>query len=133
MKKTRNHISFVYPVLVLATSSIGIATIINNLKTGTYHINQDSIGLPIGTIILVCLALIIMQVLQLPHHTRVKKGRSTGILLRILSLISGITSTLLLAASMIYWFAPEHIIISIFYGISTIAFAALQIQSFRKN
>lgn len=133
MKKTRNHISFVYPVLVLATSSIGIATIINNLKTGTYRINQDSIGLPIGTIILVCLALIIMQALQLPHHTRVKKGRSTGILLRTLSLISGITSALLLAASMIYWFAPEHIIISIFYGISTIAFAALQIQSFRKN
>jgi hypothetical protein len=74
-----------------------------------------------------------MQALQLPHHTKVNKGHSTGIFLKILSLISGITSAFLLAASMVYWFAPEHIIISIFYGISTIAFSILQIQSFRKN
>ncbi|MCU1752611.1 hypothetical protein NTD87_24500 [Pseudomonas sp. 6D_7.1_Bac1] len=128
MKTLQNHLNYAYPTLVLATSGIGIAAIINNLSAGVYPIDQDSIGLPIGAIILVCLALVTLHLLQLLHRTKIKNNRPAGAILKTLSFISGALSFLLLAGSIDYWYAPNHIIVSTLYTVTMLAFIAFQIE-----
>ncbi|EXF92237.1 hypothetical protein HK44_014615 [Pseudomonas fluorescens HK44] len=133
MNKNQNHLNYIYPLLVLVTSGAGIATIINNLSAGVYPIHQDSIGLPIGAIILVCLTLGTMHLLQLPHRIKMKNGHPAGARLKTLSFISGAISFLLLAGSIDYWYMPDHIIIALFYSFTAMAYFALQIQLLKKH
>lgn len=132
MKRTRNHLNYIYPILILTTSGIGISAITNNFSAGVYTTNQDSIGMPIGAIIFVCLTLITMHFLQLPHYTKIKTSHSVGAILKTLSVISGAVSFILLAGSINYWYAPNHMTIALFYGLTAIVYVALQIQLFKK-
>jgi len=125
MKKTRKYTYYIYPFFLWVTSGIGIFIIIENLNTGIYNINQDSIGLPIGAIIIACLALTAAQLLQSFLHKALKKHHCIRILTTS-SLVA--TSSLILASSIFYWLIPNHITISVFYGFTTIVFIALQMQ-----
>jgi hypothetical protein len=118
--------NYIYPLLLAITSSVAIFTIEKNLSAGIYDIDRDSIGIPIGTILIAGLVLFTSHLMQIFLYRKARHTNST--LIKISALIIAIASFAILADSINYWATPNHLIISIFYSISTIALAILQLQ-----
>ncbi|MFJ7796391.1 hypothetical protein [Pseudomonas sp. NPDC096950] len=128
MKKLSNQMHYAYPVLLLITSAIGVLTVANNLSAGLYRADQDSIGLPIGEMFIICIMLLVMHLVQVFSSRKARANFYGRILLTALSLISAALSSMILAGCITYWFIPDHIIIAISYSFTAVAFGAFQIQ-----
>ena len=128
MKPLYKHLNYIYPVLLVITSSVAILTIFKNLSTGIYNTDRDSIGIPIGAILIAGLMLFIFHLMQIFLYKKARAHHANEILIKISALIIAIASFVILADSINYWATPNHLIISTFYSISTIAFTTLQLQ-----
>ncbi|PMZ77712.1 hypothetical protein [Pseudomonas sp. FW305-70] len=128
MKPLYKHLNHIYPVLLVITSSVAIFTILKNLSAGIYNTDRDSIGIPIGAILIAGLMLFIFHLMQIFLYRKSRTHHTNDILTKTAALIIAIASFVILADSINYWATPNHLIISIFYSISTIAFAILQLQ-----
>jgi hypothetical protein len=128
MKTLYKHLNYIYPVLLAITSSVAIFTIVKNLSTGIYDIDRDSVGIPIGAILIAGLMLFIFHLMQIFLYRKSRKHQTNGILIKVSALIIAIASLVVLADSINYWATPNHFIISIFYSFSAIAFVTLQLQ-----
>ncbi|WP_223456702.1 MULTISPECIES: hypothetical protein [unclassified Pseudomonas] len=126
MKPLYKHLNYIYPLLLALTSSVAIFTIEKNLSTGIYDIDRDSIGIPIGAILIAGLVLFMFHLMQIFLYRKARHTNST--LIKISALIIAIASLAILADSINYWATPNHFIISIFYSFSTMAFLTLQLQ-----
>ena len=126
VKPLYKHLNYIYPLLLAITSSVAIFTIEKNLSTGIYDIDRDSIGIPIGAILIAGLVLFIFHLMQIFLYRKARHTNST--LIKISELIVAIASLAILADSINYWTTPNHFIISIFYSFSTMAFLTLQLQ-----
>ena len=126
MKPLYKYLNYIYPALLVITSGVAIFTIFKNLSAGIYNTDRDSIGIPIGAILIAGLMLFIFHLMQIFLYRKARHTNST--LIKISALIVAITSLAILADSINYWATPNHFIISTFYSISTIAFATLQLQ-----
>ncbi|MCY1431085.1 hypothetical protein D3C76_815900 [compost metagenome] len=128
MKPLYKHLNHIYPVLLVITSSVAIFTILKNLSAGIYNTDRDSIGIPIGAILIAGLMLFIFHLMQIFLYRKARTHHTNDIPTKTAALIIAIASFVILADSINYWATPNHLIISIFYSISTIAFAILQLQ-----
>lgn len=128
MKPLYKHLNYIYPVLLAITSSVAIFILENNLSTGIYNIDRDSIGIPIGAILIAGLTLLTLHLMQILLYKKARTHRTNGTLIKASALITAFASLAILADSINYWATPNHLIISTLYSISTIAFATLQLQ-----
>jgi hypothetical protein len=132
MKPLYKHLNHIYPVLLVITSSVAIFTIFKNLSAGIYNTDRDSIGIPIGAILIAGLILFIFHLMQIFLYRKARTHHANDILTKTAALIIAIASLVILADSINYWATPNHLIISTLYSISTIAFAILQLQLLKK-
>jgi len=128
MNPLYKYLNYIYPVLLVITTSVAIFTIFKNLSAGFYKTDRDSIGIPIGAILIAGLILFIFHLMQIFLYKKARTHHANEILTKISALIIAIASLVILADSINYWATPNHLIISTFYSISTIAFATLQLQ-----
>ncbi|KPU59148.1 putative membrane protein [Pseudomonas fluorescens] len=128
MKTLYKHLNYIYPLLLAITSSVAIFTIEKNLSTGIYDIDRDSIGIPIGAILIAGLMLFIFHLMQILLYRKAREYHTNAILIKVSALIIAVASLVVLADSINYWATPNHFIISIFYSFSTMAFLTLQLQ-----
>lgn len=128
MKTLYKHLNYIYPMLLAITSSVAIFAIVKNLSIGIYDIDRDSIGIPIGAILIAGLMLSIFHVMQIFLYRKARKYHTNAILIKVSTLTIAIASLVILADSINYWATPNHFIISIFYSFSTMAFLTLQLQ-----
>ena len=128
MKTLYKHLNYIYPMLLAITSSVAIFAIVKNLSIGIYDIDRDSIGIPIGAILIAGLMLFIFHVMQIFLYRKARKYHTNAILIKVSALIVAIASLAILADSINYWATPNHFIISILYSFSTMAFLTLQLQ-----
>lgn len=133
MKKLCNQMHYVYPMLLLVTSAIGIFTVVNNLTAGVYKVDKDSIGLPIGAMFTICIMLLTMHLLQVFSSKKAKTHFRGSILLTALSLIAATLSSAILAGCIFYWSIPDHAIIAISYSFTAVGFGAFQIQLLKRT
>jgi uncharacterized BrkB/YihY/UPF0761 family membrane protein len=124
---------YLFQSTILATTATGIIVIIKNQAAGLYNSNLDSVALPIITLIIILLALITTYTLQLFLHKKKFKLRIARALLIGLSGLSATFSLMILAASAVYWWLPNHVIISLLYCITIAVFIYSQIIFFIKN
>jgi uncharacterized BrkB/YihY/UPF0761 family membrane protein len=124
---------YLFQSTILATTVTGIIVIIKNQAAGLYNSNLDSVALPIITLIIILLALITNYTLQLFLHKKKFKLRIARALLIGLSGLSATFSLMILAASAVYWWLPNHVIISLLYCITIAVFIYSQIIFFIKN
>ncbi|MDD1139918.1 hypothetical protein M5G22_20350 [Pseudomonas sp. TNT2022 ID233] len=129
MSRTYTLLSYVYPTALALTSGAGALTLIKNLKAGTYDINQDSIGLPIGVILAIFLTLALMHQLQILLLRWARANSFAGLLLKITAYLIATISLVILVDRIVYWSIPHHAIIAILYGVTAITFAVFQIQT----
>lgn len=100
---------------------------------GVYDSDRDSIALPITALTLTLLALSTIHLIQLFLHSKKLKSKiGKFILIGSLGLLATI-SLIILASSAVYWWLPNHTIISLFYCMTASAFIYNQINFFRKN
>lgn len=118
---------YLFQSTILATTVTGIIVIIKNQAAGLYNSNLDSVALPIITLIIILLALITNYTLQLFLHKKKFKLRIARALLIGLSGLSATFSLMILAASAVYWWLPNHVIISLLYCITIAVFIYSQI------
>jgi len=128
MKPLYKHLNYIYPVFLAITSSVAVFTIVNNLSAGIYNTDRDSIGIPIGAVLIAGLMLFIFHLMQIFLYRKARTHHTNGTLIKASALIVAFASLVILADSINYWATPNHLIISTFYSISTIAFATLQLQ-----
>lgn len=129
LKKYALHL---YPSLISGTAVIAPLIINANYRSGIYDQTQDSIGLPIGTILTISLTLLILYSAQIVRSKITNKSPYIRSLLNCCSFISGLLSLILLSCSTIYWYIPEHISIGIAYTITTVAFGFSQVALVRR-
>lgn len=110
--------NYIYPLLVLITSTTATTIIIKNQITGTYNINQDSIAIPIAFIAAIFLSLTITHLLQLICNARESDPRCSRLLLAMISALLTITSIAILAGSSLFWYTPDHFFISMLYSLT---------------
>lgn len=132
MKPLYKHLNHIYPVLLVITSSVAIFTIFKNLSAGIYNTDRDSIGIPIGAILIAGLILFIFHLMQIFLYRKARTHHANDTLTKTAALIIAIASFVILADSINYWATPNHLIISTLYSISTSAFAILQLQLLKK-
>ena len=132
MNTLKKHALYIYPLLILGTSVIAIFIIIENYKSDTYDQTQDSIGLPIGSILAISLTLLVLYSAQIFRSKITNNNPCIRLLLNCCSFISASLSLALLSCSTIYWYIPNHISIGIAYTITTVAFSASQIALVRR-
>jgi hypothetical protein len=132
MKTLYKHLNYSYPALLAITSSVAIFIIVKNLSTGIYDIDRDSIGIPIGAILIAGLMLFIFHLMQIYLYRKARKYDTNGILIKVSALIIAVASLVVLADCITYWATPNHFIISTCYSISTVAFLTLQLQLLKK-
>ncbi|MGF6089133.1 hypothetical protein [Pseudomonas sp. 18173] len=128
MKTLYKHLNYIYPLLLAITSSVAIFTIERNLSAGIYDIDRDSIGIPIGAILIAGLMLFIFHLMQIFLYRKARKYHTNAILIKVSALTIAIASLAILSDSINYWATPNHFIISIFYSFGTMAFLTLQLQ-----
>jgi hypothetical protein len=128
MKTLYKHLNYIYPVLLAITSSVAIFILANNLSTGVYNIDRDSIGIPIGAVLIAGLILLTLHLMQMLLYKKARTLRTHGVSIKVLALIIAFASLAILADSINYWATPNHLIISTLYSVSTIVFATLQLQ-----
>ncbi|UVM04778.1 hypothetical protein [Pseudomonas laurylsulfatiphila] len=132
MKPLYKYLNYIYPALLVITSSVAIFTIVKNLSSDVYNIDKDSIGIPIGAILIAGLVLLTLHIMQIFLYKKSHTHHTKEILTKISALIISAASLAILADSINYWATPNHLIISTFYSISTIAFLTLQLQMLKK-
>ncbi|MCP1416580.1 hypothetical protein J3D47_000823 [Pseudomonas laurylsulfativorans] len=128
MKHLYKHLNYIYPVLLVITTSVAIFTIFKNLSAGFYNTDRDSIGIPIGAILIAGLMLFIFHLMQVFLYSKARKHHNNGTLIKVSASTIAVASLVILADSINYWATPNHFIISIFYSFSTMAFLTLQLQ-----
>lgn len=129
MSRTYTLLGYVYPTALALTSGAGALTLIKNLKAGTYDINQDSIGLPIGVTLIIFLTLSLTHLLQILLLRWARANSLAGLLLKIAACLIATISLVILVDRIVYWSIPHHAIIAILYGVTAITFAVFQIQT----
>jgi hypothetical protein len=129
MSRTYTLLSYLYPTALALTSGAGALTLIKNLKAGTYDVNQDSIGLPIGVTLIIFLTLALMHLLQILLLRWARANSFAGLLLKISAYLFATISLVILVDRIAYWSTPHHAVIAILYGVTAITFAVFQIQT----
>src|SRR5690349_18255307 len=87
MKPLYKHLNYIYPVLLAITSSVAVFTIVNNLSAGFYKTDRDSIGIPIGAILIAGLMLFIFHLMQIFLYKKARTHHANEILTKISVLI----------------------------------------------
>ncbi|MCX2543804.1 hypothetical protein [Pseudomonas sp. COW5] len=118
-----------YLTVLALTSGAGALILIKNLKSEIYDIHQDSIGLPIGTTLIIFLTLSLMHLLQILLLRRARANSFAGLLLKISAYLIATISLVILVDRIVYWSIPHHAVIAILYGVTAITFAVFQIQT----
>ncbi|MBH3403627.1 hypothetical protein I5P86_01040 [Pseudomonas glycinae] len=129
MSRTYKLLSYLYPTALALTSGAVALTLIKNLKAGTYDINQDSIGLPIGVTLIIFLTLALIHLLQILLLRWARANSCAGLLLKISAYLIATISLVILVDRIVYWSIPHHAIIAILYGVTAITFAVFQIHT----
>lgn len=129
MSRTYKLLSYLYPTALALTSGAGALTLIKNLKAGTYDTHQDSIGLPIGVMLIIFLTLALMHLLQILLLRWARANSCAGLLLKISAYLIATISLVILVDRIVYWSIPHHAIIAILYGVTAITFAVFQIHT----
>ncbi|MGE8153702.1 hypothetical protein ACQKP5_20955 [Pseudomonas vancouverensis] len=124
--------NYLFPLSLLITIITGIATVTINQTTGVYDSSHDSIALPIIAFLLIFSALTTTYLAQLFFQRKTLKSRIGKRVLLGISGLSAALSLLTLIANAIYWWLPNHTIISLLFCITTAVFIYNQISLYRK-
>jgi len=133
MDRTCRLLRYLYPIALVLTSGAGVLVLIENLKSETYDISQDTIGLPIGVTLMIFLTLALMHLLQILLLGWANTNSLRGLLLKISAYLIATLSLLILVDRIVYWSMPHHTVISILYGVTALTFVAFQMQTFAQS
>jgi hypothetical protein len=129
MNRTYKLLSYTYLIALAVTSGAVALILIINLKTETYDVNQDSIGLPIGITLIIFLTLALMHLLQILLLRWARANSFAGLLLKISAYLIATISLAILVDRIVYWSTPHHAVIAILYGMTAITLTIFQIQT----
>ncbi|RIJ10922.1 hypothetical protein DXT77_10175 [Pseudomonas sp. 91RF] len=133
MDRTCRLLRYLYPIVLVLTSGTGVLVLIENLKSETYDISQDSISLPIGVTLIIFLTLALMHLLQILLLGWAHTNSLRGLLLKISAYLIATLSLLILVDRIVYWSMPHHTVIAILYGVTAVTFVAFQMQTFAQS
>jgi|GEM_PF-2280556 len=127
-KKTRT----LYLTTLLISSFANCHIIYLNYADEIYPSTQDTIAIPLISIIGVMTILLTLSIVQNPFYKQQRDQKTTNIISTIFALFATTASSILLIESIYYWLAPNHLGVSVLYFIVLLTYLIHQFNLYKK-
>lgn len=125
-----------FRTLYLTTLPISSAAscyiVILNYKNSIYPTMQDTIAIPLVSMIGLLATLLSLSIIQNPLYKQLYHQKTTNIASTALALFSTTASSALLIGSINYWLTPNHLGISALYFITFATYVIHQLNFYKK-
>lgn len=130
---TNKKLRTFYLTTLLTSSTTNCYIIYLNYASEIYPSTQDTIAIPLISIIAVMTILIILSIVQNPFYKQQRDQKTTKITSTISALFATTASSILLTSSFYYWLTPNHLVISALYFIALSTYLIYQFNLYKNS